>query len=185
MHELRSGKVTGADPLKDALDGKMPLLAVSRTSFDITALLQVGDEFQTAAIIVGGQEAYKLADTLAERKVAVILDSMTTGAVTGAEETELCWNQAGILHQHGITIALAGGRLLDKARFARRFGLPEEEALRSITATPAQLLGIADRVGTIAEGCDADLVAFNGNPLQLTSRLEWLMVDGKILEQGN
>ena len=74
--------------------------------------------------------------------------------------------------------------MLEQARFATRFGLPAEDALRAITSTPAKLLGIDKRLGTLSVGSDADMVAFDGDPLELTTSIRWLLVDGKIYEKG-
>jgi imidazolonepropionase-like amidohydrolase len=118
--------------------------------------------------------------------VPVILGPLTT-QVSGAgpESSEMVWNQPGLLRQAGVTFALSGGHLLDQARFAVRYGLPPEAALEAITRTPARLLGVEGRVGTIEVGRDADLVAFNGDPLELTTSIQWVLVDGNIYEKGN
>ena len=82
------------------------------------------------------------------------------------------------LEEAGVTFALAGDGLLNQARWARRFGVSESVALAAITSRPAEILGISDRVGRIAPGLDADLVALGGTPLQATTALEWVMIDG-------
>ena len=79
-----------------------------------------------------------------------------------------------------MTFAITGGHLLDQARFAVRYGLPADAALAAITATPAKLLGVADRVGAIAAGKDADLVALTGDPFDLTTTVRWTMADGTL-----
>ena len=73
---------------------------------------------------------------------------------------------------------LAGGRLLEQARFAVRFGASEESALAAITSTPASILGMKDRVGSLQVGLDADLIALDGSPLEFTTSRLWTMVDG-------
>jgi imidazolonepropionase-like amidohydrolase len=75
--------------------------------------------------------------------------------------------------------------LLDQARFAVRYGLSPEVALQAITCTPARLLGVDSRVGTLEAGLDADLLALDGDPLELTTSIAWVLVDGKIYEKGN
>ena len=168
--------------LRDVAQGKRKLFAVSRTDFDIQSLARVCDEFKLKPIVVGGQESYTMAADLAAKKIPVILSTFTTRTGTGAigpESTELSWNQAGILHKAGVTVAIADGNLLSKAAFAVRAGLSPQIALESITKTPATLLGIDNRVGSIEVGKDADLVATTGDPFQPTSAIQWVMVDGK------
>lgn len=165
-------------PVARALAGKLPIYSLCRTQHDITGLLNVAKEFNLTATVVGGHEAYRVAELLVATKTPVILGRLTTGSLIGPEETRLFWNQAATLESAGVPIALSGGQLMEQAQFARRFGLAHDAALRSITSTPARLLGVDDRVGAIAVGRDADLIAFNGEPLEFTSALVWVMVDG-------
>jgi imidazolonepropionase-like amidohydrolase len=160
--------------------------AVSRTDNDLLSLLRLAKEFKFTPTVVGGHEAYKLRDELAAAKVPVILGPLTTSpSLTGPESTDAVWNQPALLHKSGIPFALSGGQLLEQARFAVRSGLPPEAALAAITRTPARLLGLEGRVGTLEAGRDADLVALDGDPLELTTSVRWVLVDGKTYSQGN
>lgn len=168
--------------IKESLDGKRPLMVVSRMSHDLTSVASLADEFGFSPILVGGQEAYKVKQMIAERKYPVILQRQTTGSIFGPERSMLCWNQAGLLAEAGITFAFSGDDLLEQARFAHRHGLAKNQALAAITSTPANLLGVADNVGTIKPGKDADLIALNGEPLELTTSIRWVMVNGRTNE---
>ncbi|MDG1875723.1 MAG: amidohydrolase family protein [Mariniblastus sp.] len=167
--------------IKQVLTGKRPLMIYARMSHDITTVETLANTFKLSPIIVGGHEAYKVKEMLAERKYPVILDRIDTRATTGAEQSKLCWNQAAVLDQAGVTFALCGNDLLDQARFVHRHGLSREKTLAAITATPAKLLGVQDKVGMIKPKLDADLIAFSGDPLDLTSRIQWVMVNGQVL----
>jgi imidazolonepropionase-like amidohydrolase len=168
--------------IKQVLAGDRPLMVVSRVSHDLTTVATLADEFGFAPILVGGQEAYKVKDMISERKYPVILQPQRTGAITGPERSELCWNQAGVLAEAGITFALSGDDLLEQARFAHRNGLDKNLALSAITSTPAKLLGIEKQVGTIAVGKDADLIALTGEPLEFTTSILWVMANGQAIE---
>lgn len=168
-----------------ALAGKRRVYAVSRTDHDLIALLRLAKEFNFTPTVVGGHEAYKLTKELAAAKVPVILGPLSTSpSLTGPEGTDAVWNLPGLLHEAGVPVALSGGGLLEQARFAVRYGLPAEAALAAITRTPARLLGLENRVGTIEAGRDADLVALDGDPLEGTTSIQWVLVDGKIYEKG-
>jgi hypothetical protein len=172
--------------VREALAGKRRTFAVSRADNDLLSLLRIAREFHFTPTVVGGQEAYKVREELAAAKVPVILGPLTTGADDrGPESTEVIWNQPGLLHQAGVPFALSGGHLLDQARFAVRYGLPADAALEAVTRTPARLLGVDNRVGTVAVGRDADLLALDGDPLELTTSIRWVLVDGKTYEKGN
>ena len=168
--------------IQQTLAGDRQLMLVSRISHDLNTVATLADEFGFSPIIVGGQEAYKVKDMLAEKKYPVILQPLPTGSITGPERSELCWNQAGVLAEANVTFAFSGNDLLEQARFAHRNGLGKDLALTAMTSTPANLLGIEKRVGTIAVGKDADLIALTGEPLEFTTSILWVMADGQTIE---
>lgn len=171
--------------VREALQGQRKIFAVSRTDHDLLSLLRLAAEFKFTPTVIGGHEAYKIRAELAAAKAPVILGSLTTSSsLEGPESSEVIWNQPGLLLKAGVPFAFSGGHLLEQARFGTRFGLPADDALRAITSTPAKLLGIDKRVGTLSIGCDADLVAFDGDPLELTTSIRWLLVDGKIYDKS-
>ena len=171
--------------LKETVADKRPLMVVSRMSFDLETVGTLADEFGFKPILVGGEEAYKVKEELVERAYPLVLKYDNPGTPRGAEGSELCWNNPGVLAEAGLTFAIAGDNLLEKARFARRFGLDADVAMASITSTPAEIIGVADRVGKIAAGYDADLIALSGDPLELTTSIRWVMVNGKIAKPEN
>ncbi len=178
----RSTDANAYTKLKEAISGKRQLMFVSRKSFDIDTVGTLADEFGFNPIVIGGEEAYKIKEQLIERKYPLVLSYNNPGTTQGAEGTELCWNNPGLLAEAGITFAIGSDNLLEKARFAHRFGLNADVALASITSTPAEIIGVAERVGKIAAGYDADLIALSGEPLEFTTSIRWVMVNGKTTE---
>ncbi|WP_161602300.1 amidohydrolase family protein [Tautonia marina] len=168
------------EPLRDVIRGRRSVLTVSRTDYDILTSLRLAGEFGYVPTILGGHEAYKVAEPLAAVGSAVVLGPLRINGAYGPERTELAWNTAGVLHEAGVAVALSGGDLLEQARFAARFGLPKDEALKAITIEPAKVLGVNDRLGSIAVGKAADLVALQGDPLEFTTPVRWVMVDGVV-----
>lgn len=188
LARIRSGgTVDGADPmstalLKEILNQKKKAIAVSRTDFDIRSALDVGDEFGFKPTIYGGDEVYRILDEFKKRDGQVVYSALARAAATsrGNEGTALRWNVPGRLIEADVPFCLAGDALLDQARFAFRFGLTPKQAIAAITSRPAEILGLSERIGSIAIEKDADLVALNGDPLQPTSSISWTMVGGKI-----
>ena len=188
LNRIRSGgTVDGADPmstalLKEILSGKKKTLAVSRTDFDIRSALDLGDEFGFKPIIYGGDEVYRILDEFKKRDGTIVYTALAKSAASsrGSEGTALRWNVPGKMIDAKVPFCLAGEALLDQARFAFRFGLTPEQALAAITLRPAEILGLSDRIGSIATEKDADLIALSGDPLQPTSGISWTMVGGKI-----
>lgn len=192
MHEAKND---GASPylseenrsiVLDALEGKMPIFSTSRKDVDIRTLFTLEDEFGIRPIVVGGAETYRIIDAIRERKPTIIFTDMTIGArassLRGEEGTAKRWNIAGQLAQDGIDFCLAGKNLMDQARFSSRFGLSREQAIAAVTLQPAKILKVDQQVGSIAVNKDADLVAFQGDPLEFTSGIQWIMVNGKMIK---
>jgi imidazolonepropionase-like amidohydrolase len=176
--KARSTDAPETAPLREALDGRRSVVCVSRSDSDIVGAIRFTKEFPVALTIAGGHEAYRVRSDLAAAKVPVLLAPLTTTAGSGPEGTETVLNPAGQLHEAGVTFALTGGRLLDQARLAVRFGLPKDAALAAVTSAPARILGLDGRLGGLAPGRDADLVALSGDPFDLTSTVRWTMIDG-------
>lgn len=169
--------VLNIQALRAMLDHHMPLvMQVSRES-DIRQAVGLADDYHIPLIILGGAEAWRCAELLARHKVAVVIDP----------EADLPWNydelgsrtdSAAILQHAGVTIALnvsgntiylshnAGVALREAAGLAVANGLPRLDALKALTVNPARIFGIADHYGSMAHGLDADLVIWNGDPLE-------------------
>jgi imidazolonepropionase-like amidohydrolase len=192
LHRLGQGQSvldldeSGAQVLGRFLNGELPAVSISRTDFDIRSALDIGDEFGFQPVIYGGDEVYRIIDEFKERKGRVVYTAMTTTAnsLRGREGTNRRLNVPGKLAEHEVEFCLAGDNLLDQARFAVRFGLDARLALAAVTSFPAQMIGLSERVGSIAVNRDADLIAFSGDPLQPSSAIQWTMVNGKIYGDG-
>jgi imidazolonepropionase-like amidohydrolase len=183
LGRAKAGSAAQAGPLGEALKGKRPVVCVSRIDADILSALRLREEFPLNLTIAGGQEAYKVRDALAAARVGVLLGKQSTTPGNGPESSETVLNTAGLLNEAGVPFALTGGELLAQARFAVRHGLPRDAALAAITLTPAKLLGIDARIGAIAVGRDADLVALSGDPFDLSAVVRWTMTDGVIYSE--
>lgn len=179
-NEFNKAKTDPNSELGQALALKRPVVCVSRTDVDIGAALRLKRDYPMSLTIAGGHEAYKLREELATAKVPVMLAPLTSAAGAGPEGTETILNLAGTLHDADVAVALTGGRLLEQARLAVRFGMKKDAALAAITSMPANILGLYKRLGVIAEGRDADMIALSGDPFDLTSNIRWTMIDGVI-----
>jgi hypothetical protein len=176
---LQHSKADPKGELHAALEAKQPFFCTARIAADIEAVVRLSHEFGFKPIIVGGEEAYQVPEVLAQSKTPVVLRTIGSSNAPGPEGADPFWNQAGVLHKAGVTFAIAGGQPLEMARFAVRYGLPTDVALQAITATPAKLLGVDDRVGTLAEGKDADFVVLSGEPFEFTTSVRDAVVNGK------
>jgi imidazolonepropionase-like amidohydrolase len=171
------------DVLNQALSGALPVRISATRVTDIDTALEVAEELSLTISIEEAQEAYKRAELLAKRRVPVLLRPVPPPA--GSEPEEYRLDTFTRLIRAGVQTALlpaAESRsedLLDSAAFAVRYGAEPGDALRAVTLTPAEILGVADRIGSLEAGKDADLVVLSGPPHEITTRVEKVMVDGR------
>jgi imidazolonepropionase-like amidohydrolase len=117
-------------------------------------------------------------------------DPVTAGPILFSrskyELKEMTPKNPGLMSAAGVKVAIqtdemsAVKYLSINAALAVREGMPEEEALKAITLHPAQIIGVADRVGSLEVGKDADIVVFNWHPLDYRSVVELVLVDGQV-----
>lgn len=184
-YKPEKGRDLRSEALLPVLRGELPLLVQAHRADDIVTALRIGQEFGIRIVLLGATEAHLVADLIAAAGVAVAAGPSL--ASRGRQETrDVGFHLPVALHRHGVPTAIVTGHpQLDQpylniaAALAVREGLTPEEALRAVTLTPAEILGVADRVGSIAVGKDADLVLWDGDPLELTTRVAWTMVEGR------
>lgn len=176
----------GRERLLLALAGKLPVRIAASRGTDLETAMQLADELGLTIVIEEAQEAHLHAEALAKRKIPVLLRPSVGAAVIGVNDgTDLRLDTFGILIRAGVrTALLAPGEqrsegLLSSVAFAVRYGADRRAALRAVTLTPAEILGVSDRMGSLDAGKDADLVVLSGDPADLTSRVERVMIGGR------
>lgn len=178
------------EALSDVLSGELTAMITAHRSNDIMTALRLKEEFGFNMILDGAAEAYLLLDEIKKANVPVIIHPTmirTSGVAKNASFTT-----AARLHEKGIPFAFQSGFesyvpktriVLFEAAVATAYGLPRMAALEALTTAPARILGIDQRVGSLREGKDADLVLFDGDPFQYTTHIKSVMVDGKVVEK--
>ena len=172
------------EALLPALKGTMPVLARAHRVDDILTAVRLAEEFKLKLILSHGTEAYKVADLLASRHIPVVVGPITVQPER-VETLGALYDNAARLSRAGVVIAIQSGETLNarmlpyEAGLAVAYGLPWEQAMRAVTVNPAEIFGVADRIGSLRPGLDADLIATDGDPLQPLARLRHLMVKGR------
>ena len=175
--------------IASALQGKTCVHVALRDAVDVETTLQIADEFGLKNLVfLRCTEGHRVAAEIAKRNIPVVLGHYYY-ARSWSEHSEggsISPNDAGILTDAGVKVALGsndpGGPadLLTVAAMAVRNGLNPDDALKAVTVNPAQILGIAGRVGSLEKGKDADLLILSGDPLSVTSRIEKVIINGRI-----
>jgi len=189
--DKKPGRDLRLDELVRVLKREIPLLITAQRSQDIISAIRVAKEFNLKLVLDGAAEAYLVIDQIKEANVPVILHP--TMARAGMGETEnLSMETASRLKKAGIPVALQSGFesyvpktrvVLYEAAVAAANGLSFEEALGTVTIEAARILGIADRVGSLEVGKDADLALFDGDPFEYTSHAIGVLIQGEIVSE--
>jgi imidazolonepropionase-like amidohydrolase len=152
---------------------------------DIATAMRIAEEFGYELVIDHGTEAHLLADKIAAAGIPVVIGPLFTSR-SKVELRNRSLANPGRLAAAGVMIAITTDHpvvpinfLIHQATLAVKEGLDRETALRSVTINPARIIGVADRLGSIAAGKDADLVIWSGDPLDVMSRAERAYIGGR------
>ncbi|MFC2169884.1 amidohydrolase family protein [Acidobacteriota bacterium] len=180
----------GLEALIPVLEGKVPAVFVTNSEVTIRNALQIIKEYKLKGIIHARAGILKFADKLAAEKIPVIWAGTTT-IPERWEPYDLNYNTAAVLSDKGVLFAFhESGRGLGNtgvrnlpvpASISVAHGLSEEEALKAITINPAKILGVDNQVGSLEAGKTANVVIASKNPIQMSSRVHTLVINGKII----
>ncbi len=184
-----SPAVPAWEALRPVLSGEIPLMIHASGQREIRTALKWSESHPRLRIVlVGGRDAWGFADELARRKIAVIFTEIFTLPPIGSDAYDVQFRAPGILHQAGVPVAIGTGLTRMNAAMQRNlpylaaqaaaFGLPADAALAAITLIPAQLHGVADRLGSIEPGKDATFFAATGDILDIRSAVTRLWISG-------
>lgn len=172
------------EALQPVLAGRLPLVLEAHRASDIQTALRLADEFGLKLVIYGGTEAWMLADDLARARVPVIVEVLNNLPRT-FEALGATFENAALLRRAGVQVAITSGEtfksfnLRQQAGNAVAYGLPHEEALRAVTLYPAQIWGLDDRYGSLAPGKVANVVVWEGDPLELLTPVSNVLIRGQ------
>jgi imidazolonepropionase-like amidohydrolase len=151
---------------------------------DITTAIRLSKEFGLDPAIEHVTEGWKIADFIAEAGVPCSVGPFHVGRPK-IEMSPMTFKNPGILAAAGVTVAIhmdatsSTALLPIFAGLCCREGMPEEEALKSITINSALVSGVADRVGSLEKGKDADVIVLSGHPFDLMTKVERVIINGK------
>jgi imidazolonepropionase-like amidohydrolase len=175
----------GKEALAAALSGELSWDQHVHRQDDIATALRLADEFGLRIVLNHGTEAHKLAAELAERDIPVIFGPVLSSRGK-VESREASVANLVALARAGVRVALCTDHpvvpvdaLVLQASIAHRAGLDWNDAIAAITSAPAEIVGIDDRVGALAAGRDGDIVLWSGDPLEVASVAERVLIAGR------
>lgn len=174
------------EAMRALFEENLPVLIEAGEEKQIRGAITFIQKFKLRGVIVGGNDAWKCIDELREANIPVIIQRVHSVPWRDEQGYDACFTLASKLAAAKIKFAFSDGgswqqrNLPFQAGTAIAFGLSENDALRALTLSPAEIFGVADRVGSIEVGKDATLFVSNGNALDgLTNSLEYAFIQGR------
>ncbi len=171
------------------LEGKLPVVIDAEELQQIQSAVAFCQREKIKMILYGGYDAPRCADLLKKHDIPVIIASVLRLPMRIHDPYDSAYTTAKRLHEAGVRFCIAGvGRMGNMrnlpyhAAMAAAYGLPRDEALKSVTLYPAQIFGLADRVGSIESGKDATLIVTTGDPLEITTNVTSAYIQGRTVD---
>lgn len=177
------------EALIPVLNKEIPLKAHAHRADDIFTALRIAKEFDVNITLDHVTEGHLIVDELKKENVPLIVGP-TFGPRTKVETKEKTFKTPGILSNAGLKVAIVTDHpviplqhLVTCAAYAVKDGMKEEDALKAITINAAEIIGVSDRVGSIEVGKDADIAVFDGNPLEIKTKVQYVLINGRVVKK--
>jgi len=193
----KAGAKNGSAPKVDTrweamiplFERKLPLVIHADDITQIQPAVAFGAKENLRMIILGGYDALRCAELLKKHDVPVIIPRVHRLPLRRDEDYDAPFTLPQRLREAGIKFCISGGLELGNERnlpyhaaTAVAYGLPADEALRAITLSPAEILGVGDRLGSLTKGKDATLIVTDGDVLEIASHVEMAFIEGRSVE---
>ena len=178
------------EPWIPVLNKEIPLKAHAHRADDILTAIRIAKEFDLDITIDHGTEGHLIVDEIKESGFPVIVGTDLTSR-SKLEVQNMDFKTNKVIHDADILFSITTDHPVALVQYlpicaglAVREGLPMDVALKAITINAAKICRVEDRVGSLKEGKDADIVVFSANPLETFTKTLYTIIDGKIIYQG-
>jgi imidazolonepropionase-like amidohydrolase len=185
--EKRPEKDLKLEALIPVLKKEIPFRAHAHRADDAVTAVRICEEFDVKMSWEHATEGHRIADWIAEKKIPAVWGPSLT-ARPKWEMRELSYETPRIMYEAGVKFCIQTDAVGSSIKFlplcaglSVKEGLPYDYALKAITIIPAEIIGVANIVGSIEKGKDADLRILNGDPLEIKTKVEKVIIDGKIV----
>jgi imidazolonepropionase-like amidohydrolase len=173
------------EALVPVVEGRVPVVMHANLARDIKAALEFADEFELKVILSGAQDIGRVIPDVKRRNIPVLLGPLLALPAREDDPYDLLFSNAKTLYDNGIRFAIQTQdshntrNLPYNAATAAAFGLPKDEALKAITIYPAQIFGVADRMGSLEVGKQANVILTDGDPLEIRTNVHRVFIAGE------
>jgi len=165
---------------------QMPVIFRADREAEIRGAIKFADEMKLKPIILGGDDAWKVASLLKEKNVPVIITGIFGLPNREDDAYDVQYENAAKLQEAGVRYCISSGDPGMEARnlplyagMASAYGLSKADALKAVTLYPAQIMNVSDRLGSIEVGKMANLVVTDGDLLEIRTHIRYLFIDGR------
>jgi imidazolonepropionase-like amidohydrolase len=164
--------------------GEKPVIIEVNAAKDILSAIEWVEENNIKAIFLGVSEGWRVAEELAKAKIPVITGPVLNNPTRSSDRYDKPYANPGIMQKAGVKVALSASgaenirNLPYNAGFAAAYGMGREEALRAVTIVPAEIFGVADKMGSLEKGKSATLFITNGDPFETSTDVSHVFIEG-------
>lgn len=178
----------------DVVDRKLPMMVTANGAAEIQSAVNFSIQQKVKLMILGGYDAAECAALLKKHDVPVIIGAVHRMPQRRSDEYDRAYTLASRLHKAGVKFCISGTErsetwnarnLAYHAATAAAFGLPPEQAIRAITLSPAQIMGVDNRIGSLTVGKDASLIITDGSPLEVRTKVLAAYIQGRAVDLSN
>jgi imidazolonepropionase-like amidohydrolase len=173
------------EALRPYLSGEKPIYIEADTKQEIVEALHFAEKEKLKIVLCSVTDGWKVADKIKSANVPVIVGPVMRKPVEDYDTFDAAYANAGRMHEAGVKLCFRSDTASNsrnapfEAAMAVAYGLPEREALRSVTLTSAEILGAADRLGSLTAGKRANIIITDGSPLQPTTQIKGILINGQ------
>lgn len=178
------------EAMRPYMAGKAPVVFHVNSAKGIKGALKLAEDYHLKPIIAGGSEAWRVADVLAKQHVPVLYsvplsNSMGSGFGRAYDPYDVAFVAPSLLVKAGVPLAFQSQDAADARNLPAQvgrccaFGLSHDAALRAMTLGAAQILGVADQIGSLEPGKRADIIVTNGDPLEICANVHRMFIAGR------
>jgi len=182
----------GFEAMKGLFDKSKNLYVSVNYIKEIQNVIAFAGDYGVNVVLVGAKDSYMIADVLAQKKIPVIISKCHDLPSYDDEDIQQPYKTPAILQKAGVLYCISIGafwqerNLMFEAGTAATYGLSKEEALQAITANPAKIMKLDNRIGTLEKGKDASLIISTGDLLDMkTSNIEQAFIEGRQIDLSN
>ncbi len=173
------------EPLVPVVQGRLPVVIHADRAQDIRAAIQFADEFKLKMILAGGNDVARVIPELKSHNIPVLLGPILALPEREDDAYDVLFTNAKTLYDNGIAFAIRSNEdhnarnLPYHAAACAAFGLPKDVALKAVTIFPAQIFGVADRIGSLEAGKLANVIVTDGDPLEVRTNVKRVYIGGE------